>query len=103
MPKKIKIKNSDIKEENGNIVVTFPIDEEISDETDEMDLTSKLREFIGTKTDIEIKPKSNRKAPERKPTFKYICSGCKTEISSKIEGLIVECKECGELFEPKQD
>lgn len=41
-----------------------------------------------------IKAPSNREFPQRKPKFKYFCTGCEKEISSEIEDLKVRCKDC---------
>lgn len=97
MSNKINIKNADIKIESNKIVLMYPLEEDESI-INNLDLSDAINDFVNKKIDVVIKEHKNRKSPQMPPKFKYKCSGCGTEITSKVEGLVVECKECGELF-----
>lgn len=94
---KIKIKNAEINIEDKNVTLTYPLEEDET-ATNSLNLFDTINEFKKVKVDLEIKEHKKRKPPQMPPKFKYRCSGCGTEITSKVEGLVVECKECGELF-----
>lgn len=48
-----------------------------------------------------IKEPKERKMPNRKPVYTYICYGCGKEIKTDVEELKAECKECNTEFELK--
>lgn len=74
-------------------------DEEIPFEN----LTEKIEELIKLEQPLNIKITKARKSggAGRKPIYKYKCKKCQKEISSKIEGLNIICKDCNEKYIPE--
>lgn len=94
----VKFKNVKIVEENNQLILQL-----FSEDGENLNTTENLSEQLKVLQDvvnISIKPSKKGKTPVRKPIFKYKC-GCDVEIKSTVEGLVIECKQCGELFETK--
>jgi rRNA maturation endonuclease Nob1 len=91
---KIDVKRAILsKDNNGILTIKGFEDEEIPFEN----LSEKIDEMIALNEPLNIKFTKGRKSAGagRKPSHKYKCEKCAKEITSKEDGLHIECKDCG--------
>lgn len=94
---KINLLDASITNENGVLTLTGTTKKE---EVVTLNINEELSKFIGLDNlEFKVVPKKEKKASNRKPTYKFACPKCGKVVKSPEDEVNLKCIDCDEKLE----